>query len=152
MSVSCKHSVILRYKREHMARPPEILRLCPVFKYLEGCDRSFCCGYSCSSVHMIHRYSECSFMIVCVSCDHLMKIKPVCKLSAHRHAYESFSMDSHEVYVLRGGKFACAYEVSLIFSVLIVCHYYYLSLSEILKRLFYSVEFKHLLSSLYLKS
>ena len=79
-------------------------------------------------------------VIVCVIVYHLRELQLLTVVAAHGHADQTFSVYSHKVYVLRGGKFCGADEITFIFSVRIVGAEDNLPLTQILQGFFNGVE------------
>ena len=79
-------------------------------------------------------------VIIRVIVYHLRQLQFLTVIAAHGHADQTFSVDSHKVYIFCSCKFRCTDEITFIFSVRIVSAEDDLSLSQIFQCLLNGIE------------
>ena len=137
MSISFQHPILLCQKRKHMSGTSEIFGFCILIYAFHGCNRTFCCGDSCTGTDMIYRNRKCSLVIIRIFLYHLGKLQFSDIFLRHRHADKSLSMSCHKVNVFCCGKLCRTDKISFIFSVRIIRYQNNFSISKFFQSFFY---------------
>ena len=97
---------------------------------------------------MVYGDGECRTVVVRVFANHLPQSESGSHIGTHRHAYQTFGVCGHEVYVGFVRIAGRAYQVAFVFPAGIIDDYYHLSIFQVCDRFFYTVEFHNIFSSL----
>ena len=128
-------------KREHMPRPPEVLRPGVRAGAFHRSHRTLCRRNARSGGDMVYGDGECRAVVVGIVRDHLGQSQFLCQFPAHGHAYQPLGIRCHEVNILRSGIFCCTDNVPLVLAVRVIHHYYHFPLPKIFDSFLYCIEF-----------